>query len=324
MKTQRILYILTGVLGLITVLLILSNPWETLKTNGKNLALANPESVTSALLIWKDDTIRLTKNKKGWEVNNHFSARPRSINLLLNVLEDVEIKSPVSKKNHEAILKELNTEAKQLVVFKDGKKLKSYLIAADSVNTYMMLKGSGTPYRVELKGYSGVNMYVLIPMQLNFWRNNVLFNFNPVEIAAVEVIYPGRPDDSYKISREGKDYRLFRWNDDKELKKADEMTILDYLEFFSKVDFSIPPDSIRQKALQVTNSKDPIFMMTVITIEGVENTVKAYRVPAGQPDSGKYDTDKFYALINNDSELVIMNYTDFDPLLKTVNYFLKK
>jgi hypothetical protein len=325
MKTQRILYIVAGILGLITVLLIFSNPWETLDKKGENLALKNPENVTSALLTWNSDTIELTKIKNRWEVNHHFSARPRSINLLLHILEDVEIKSPVSRKNHDAVLKRLHAGGKQLIVFNDSKKLKTYLIATDSVSTYMMLEGSKTPYRVELRGYSGVNMYELLPVRLDFWRNNVLFNFNPAEIASVEVIYPGRPDDSYKISRNDKAYRLFRWNNDKELKDADDMTILDYLGFFSKVEFDLPSDSLRQKALAVTESNDPIFMMTVITIEGVENTVKAYRMPVGgKSDSGRYNTDNFYALINNDSELVIMNYTDFDPLLKSVNYFLKK
>ncbi len=324
MKKQRILFILAGALVLVAVILFFSNPWQTLKTNGKNFAIDHPETITSALLTYHNDTIELVKRESKWEVNSRFSAQQRSLNLLLNLLTDIEIKSPVSRKNTDLILKKLETDAKQLIVYSGKKKLRTYLMTADSTHTYMMLKGSGTPYLVELKGYSGVNLFQLIPVQLDFWRNNSLFNFNPAEIASVEVIYPGKTDDSYKIVRNRSSFRLYRWDDDKELKGVNKNTVVEYFSFFTRLEFTIPTDSVRQKALKVTENNDPVFMLTVITVDGTENTVKAYRMPISSSVPAIYNTDKFYALINDDSELVIMNYIDFDPLLKTVNYFLKK
>ena len=185
--------------------------------------------------------------------------------------------------------------------------------------TYMMDNRKKQPYRVGLTGYTGDNIESLFSTAEAGWKDNVLFGYSPADIAAVEIDYPQRQEQSFRIIRDEKEMPcLLAAGKTSPSAEADMEEITDYLSFFSPVHYSVA-EGLRYATGRL---KDPF---AILTVTGQNQTVfhmRSFRLP--DPGGQDYDMNRYLAFINSDSLPVILKYTDTDPIMKAYHDFLKK
>ena len=98
MKRLIIGGILLIILGIVAAVMVMNNEPSTVRTELADFALENPEAVTKIILKNElGEQVILEKQENYWTVNSDFKARPDAIDILLETMTDLSIKSPVSQ-----------------------------------------------------------------------------------------------------------------------------------------------------------------------------------------------------------------------------------
>jgi len=99
-----------------------------------------------------------------------------------------------------------------------------------------------------------------------------------------------------------------------------------YFTYFQNIQFEdvLSGWSIEKKD-SVLKSK-PYIIISVQDMNGVESNLKIFRKQSdnGIDDFGEkteFDMNRAYAMLNNNNELLLIQYYTFDPLLKEIDYF---
>ncbi len=166
MNRNRIAIILVIILGSVSLWLVLNNKKSTLKKGLRDFALEDTASVTKLFLADKNNrSITLEKQKPGiWRLNNKFFARNDAVNLLLETMKRVEVKSPVGKNAKDVIIKALAAAGVKIEAYNKDKLVKLYYVGSetqDMLGTYMLLadpitlENSSVPYITYIPGFDG-------------------------------------------------------------------------------------------------------------------------------------------------------------------------
>lgn len=140
--------------------------------------------------------LRLKQQGDNWEINEKYAAfQPRVIQLLSTV-HRMRVREGLSEAAQASGLKFMDALHTRLDLYAKGKLIKSILVGTqtkDAKGTVMMLNGANTPYVLEIPGIqSYLNVY--FPMELDIWRENLLFNGKRDLIKAIHIAYDSLPE----------------------------------------------------------------------------------------------------------------------------------
>ncbi|MCK5170086.1 MAG: hypothetical protein KAQ75_09410, partial [Bacteroidales bacterium] len=99
-----------------------------------------------------------------------------------------------------------------------------------------------------------------------------------------------------------------------------------YFTYFQRIVFEDVVRNLDQVETDSILQTKPFNVITVETIQGNVNKIAIYRKPSESEfdEFGKkaqFDYDRAYATLNNNNELIIIQYYIFDPLFKEIDYF---
>lgn len=279
----------------------------------------------------RGDTISLQKTGDGWMVNGRYPASKRMTETLLQTFKEQFAAYPVPENAHNSVIKSLSGQAIKVEVYdKDGKPVKVFYVGGQvngNKGTYMLIDGAERPYVVQLPVFEG---YVTprYSTELKDWRDRTVVDLAPEQLASVEIKYLSEDEYLNSFTMVRKDDGSFTVNAHPELKISGELNkrrVAVFAGFFQKVGCEGFLNGIQGLDSIIANAKKRCEI-TIIDKKGNNRHIDLYWMPTGKrsknlatssegiPD--EYDADRFYGVINNNKDTVILQNYTFDKMFR--------
>ncbi|MGE4288054.1 MAG: hypothetical protein AB7E36_05145 [Salinivirgaceae bacterium] len=329
---KRIIQILVIVVLALMALYIILRP--TVETNAFNLH--NLTKIDTALIdkiVLHDGETRhllLARSSNSWLVNQQFKAESRRVNLLLATLKQLVIKSPVSLQLKDSIVNQLRTQGVKVELYSKGKQLHRFFVdgsVANNTETYLMVSQANEPFWVELPGASG-DFSQRFSIHETYWKGQLVFNYDLTQIVSLTVQYPNEPENSFSLVRNKSEFVLYNLQNKQPVVGFDTLETELFLNEFRFKRYHAKINRQAENELRVVLSDEPFCRVMVETSAGQKQHVAFYEKPGhGKTDifgqQLKIDPDYFYLQTGVD-ELFIGQYYEFDPILRSLQSFLKE
>ncbi len=335
MKKNKIYLILFILLIALAAWFYFTDKKSTIKRKLRDFAIEDTASVSKIFMVNKNNKSILLErlDKSTWQVNGKYIARKDAVDLILKTLKRIDIKSPVSKASFENVVRNLAATNTKVDIFINGEDeaFKTFYIGGptqDQYGTYMMLENSSTPFITYIPGFSG---YLSSRFFLDeyAWRDTKIFKYAFNQIKEVSLEIYNKPEKSYRAVNNGDNsFSLFHLTDNSVVQNFDTLVVKQYLSLFKKVNFERIANEVSDSKRDSIFKAKPLFILNLKDNEDKITTITSYkRNLTANRDSVRlteFDPERMYARINNDNELVIIQYFIFDPLTLDIDYFIKK
>jgi hypothetical protein len=339
---KRILFIL--ILGLAALIF-----WKNTDSTGVGLDdfKMSPEQTKKIdkIFISPNDAdkgyITLTKVAQDkWNVTNgkeSYATDTQYVTRILNwLLPRLQVKNPVNDAAVKYIERDMALNATKVVFYEGENVLKTIFVGggtSDGYATHMYLPGSDRPCVVEIPGFAGtLNIY--FNTDINNWKTTVLIDYPIHEIASLEVDWPFTPEQSFVISNKGENASILTKSGP--LKNVSNNTILTYLNMFRKLSRESGATvgiNTNPKAKSEVLKGGILFHLKITSISGTVENLDIYRRPVSTETYGlsdkvgklkDFETDSYFARLNNDSEFFVIQDIVFDKIMKQAKDFVRE
>jgi hypothetical protein len=290
----------------------------------KDFAIADTAAISRVVITDKQGKILvLKKEKSGWFVNDTIPARKDIVQVLLETLKRIEVKSPVNKPMRENVMKQLSTGAIKVQVYNNDDLQKSFFVGGptmDGTGTFMILADADEPLITHIPGFDG---YLTVRFNTNaeIWRDREIFRYHPSFIDAIEVQYPTSPAESFVLKVANKD-QVSIANGKGEMVKGN--VNADFLRSYLDSYMNIQYENIIQLAPSTRDSvlvpQNLLATITVVNKEGAQKSIQIYkrywngRAFVDKGTEVEFDQDRVFVVIN---QKVVANgqYRTFNKLI---------
>lgn len=330
-KSNLVLLVIVVVLTIIVVTLYFRNNVDK-QSVLRDFAVEDTARITKIFLADKNDnSVKLEKIDGVWYVNDIYKARKDFINVLLTTIKNVEVNAPVPEASLDKVLKELSVKGIKTEIYQDDKLVKTYYVGGvtqNSTGTYMILEGSDLPFVMHIPGFAGYLTVRYLP-DVKEWRERIIFNYRFENIAKVIVDYGKNPSDGFILHNYGDNkYGVVRADESAVDFLVDTVAIKEYLSAIKFIAYEALISENLQKHKLDSLSKEP--MIAKFEIEDKKGNSKSFKIYYRQnvnivvDEQGipyDWDVDRLYGIVNNDTEVVFLQYYVLDPITKTINDF---
>lgn len=347
MKKKNILIIfIILILGGIAVYLYITRSNATFSNKYNDFAIADTGSITKIFMADKNNnTVLLTKNGIGdWTLNKTYKARISGVNMLLETFSKLVTKYPVPKKAHNGVISRLaarsvKVEIYQMVyrvdvlgikLFPHEKLTKTYFVGdatPDNMGTFLLMEGADVPFVVQLLGLRGF-IASRYSTQEKDWRDHTVFRARLNDISRIEVNIPAEPQNSYLITNENDEVRLWKNDGSEPVTHFDTLKVLNYMTAFNDLRYEALLNDIDPHRIDSISNSAPWFIISLIDTKGDTTVMKTFFKPNDSKQFDMYgklytvDIDRAYALVNDGRDFVLIQYFVFDKILKPLSFFL--
>ena len=335
-KKNRKLIIITVILAVAALWLVMHKRSGTVREELRDFAVEDTAFVTKIFLADRAGrTIEIERAGNRWRLNKKYYARRDAVKILLETLKNVAVRSMIPKTAYNTIIKQLSTSGIKCEVYVKGKKKPEKVLyvgseTQDSKGTYMMLENSSVPFVTEIPGFDG---YLTPRFFLNEaeWRDKTVFDFTYNDIRSVSAVYNPDSARSFRIDfNSEKDFTVSSPVTGQKLLQPDTAVVVNYLSQFTYLNFEFFDFMLKQNQKDSLLSIPPVCNFSITTRDGKETRAKFYYIQvnpftiAGADTTGtpsKYDVDRMYAFVNNDTELVGVQIFAFGKIFRTLPDF---
>jgi len=349
MKKNRTIFIAVIVLALVVLVLFLTQSKTTFRRSMSDFAVKDTSIVTKIFLSDKNNnTLKLTRIEPGkWTVNDRFPAQKQMVDILLATLAGLEVREPVAKAAHNTIISDMAVNSVKVEIYRMGFRIdifgwirlfphekldKVYYVGGATPNnrgSYMLLEGADEPFVTYLPGLRGFVTPRYSPIE-KYWRDFTVFKTPLKAIASVKMEFPSNPDDSYEVKNDpsGK-VTLVSLADNKQIADFDTLKVMTFLSGFRDLNFEALLNDMDPVKKDSVLKSTPFILVTVTDTGGTSKTVKIFHKnnTGGFLDmEGKtlpFDPDRLYALVNEETDFVLIQYFAFNKVLRPKFFFLK-
>ncbi len=331
---SKITLIIFIVLLAISAVIYFTNNSGTIKKELRDFTVKDTSSVTKIFLADKaNNKVTLTREKGHWKVNNKYYARPDAINILLQTIATVDVKSPVSKSSLKNVIKRLATKSTKVEIYKGEELTKVYYVGEatpDQSGTYFVLENSSVPFINQIPGFTGYLSIRYFTDEI-LWRDNSIFLYSFQDINSVSVNLKAKPAQAFTVFNDGNN--TFRLQDvnKKEITGFEPLTVKEFIARFKKVKCeSYLDEFFPKKRLDSLLNIQPIATILITNKKGELNSIKLYNRPnigESHDDNGNllpFNPEAMYGILQDNKQVVSCQYFVFDQLMKDISYFFKK
>lgn len=348
MKKNRTIIIITIINAFIAVLLIWNNRYlTTLDGDAVDFVVYDTASVTKIYLanLNSEEVLLERTTDKKWKLNDKYYANNKTVVQILSTMMKMRVRTPVSKASHDNVVSRMasnnvKVEVYQIVprinffnrikLFPREKRTKSYFvgdITKDNLGTYMLKEGADRAFVMYLPNFRGFLSTRFSP-KVEDWREHTIFKNKLNDISSVKVEFNEEPLNSFEIKQLGKhEYSMTRLLNNFPINGFDTIRVLNFLASFDDIRFETIMSSMPQQTQDSIINSPFLHRITLTTKDGKENIVTTFKkwTNVGSlsviPESVGYDADRMYALINDNTDFVLIQYYVFDKLLRPVTYY---
>lgn len=185
---------------------------------------------------------------------------------------------------------------------------------------------SSNPFIVHIPSFKG-HVAELFVADENYWRDNTVFDYEPQNIKEIRVEYPGRMDKSFCLTNyQDGTFSVKNIENDQFLDDFNMENLLNYFTYFQSITFEKVLPDLDKTTVDSIISSEPYFSITVTDIQNQKKSISVYRKPPEQQfdefgNEAKFDYNRAYAVLNQNREIILVQYYIFDSLLKEIDYF---
>ncbi len=147
---------------------------------------------------------------KDWLVNG-TKANPNVMKNLLETLGRVQVDYIPTKASVPHIVKEMAAIGIKVELYdKSDSKIKTFYVGGSTNNelgTFMIMEDSNQPYVTHIPNMQGSLRWRFTPKG-DVWKNKGIFEEDPDKITAISIEYPTQKSHSFKLKKEGSDYKI--------------------------------------------------------------------------------------------------------------------
>lgn len=351
MKKNRIVILLVSALVAIIIISLVSNRYSTLKEQETDFAVRDTASVTKVFIAdKKESSVLLERSAAGWTLNKQFVANTKVVDFLLSTMKRLRVKSPVSLSVRNGVISRLASNGIKVEVyqevyrinlfhkykfFKHEKLTKVFYVGdatQDNMGTYMLIDGAENPYIVFIPGFRGF-LFSRFSPKPDDWKSHIVFNTKLAEIKSVSLKFYEEPESSFKVDvvdARG-NYNVTDLYNGEILDSYDTLKLLNFLTSFRDLRYETRMNNLisPMKIDSIVNSI-PLYELTLVDRFDDTTMVPMFRKHS-MPESiaNAYemlvpiDHDRFYALINDGNDFVLMQYYVFDRVLYPLSNYRK-
>ncbi len=331
MKKKIIVLLVVVVGALVAYLLIARKPWSTLNSDLKDFAIEDTASVTKFFLADKrGHSVSVAKNKDGiWMVNDQFEADITKVNLLLATMHDVVVRNPVPEAAFNTVVGTLATEGVKAEFYVNDKLSKTMYVGPgtpDQAGTFMMIEGADAPFVTQIQGFVGYLTPRFYPYAIK-WKGKKVFDVAMENIASVKVSYPQQPDQSFELNNNGS---IILTAAGKEIPLRDMNFAKFYLSSFTNLYFEGYDENMAAEKADSIRKSTPFCVVNLTQKNGMVTNLNVHYKEVGDHTKilygadGKllpYDTEKYFAFINDEKDIVYIQQYNFGKIFKTLSDF---
>ena len=318
------------ILGMVALYTGLHNK-STLGTGKIQFSIIDPQIVTAIELSTDSNSLILKKLGMEWmvceakakakaEIEEKVKANAGRIQDLLLLTQKIEILSPVSLSMKDQIGQQLD-KGTSVRFYRNHKVILSVNLCRIEGRTYARTVKSGNIFSIAVKGYPEVDLMKVYNPLPALWKSRTFLDLAPQEIKSVTVRYPDNPNNGFCIQQSEKGILFLLGNSAYDtLKYADKNALNDYLNNFNSIE-EVPETNETPGTDLSLQKHTALFTLDIKTFSGIAFKLTGY--PKQESTSGNVNPDLFYG-IDTGNALVLLRYTDFDPILVTREYFRKK
>jgi hypothetical protein len=329
-KSVKILVLVVAILATVYIV-FLSKPWSTIKGELKDFAIKDTAAITQFFLADKrGNKVTLTKNESGvWMVNNQYEADVTKVNLLLATMHEVTIRNPIPESAFNTVVAAMATDAVKAEFYEGNTIVKTIYVGSstpDQTGTFMMIEGSSTPFVTHIQGFVGYLTPRFFPISIK-WKGRKVFNTPFEKIASLSIVYPDQPQHSFTL----KNNPLSLSNTSgKVIPIVDEKYAKFYLSGFEQLYFEGYDEEIKGAKADSIKSATPYCMIELADIAGNKTKLQVNfknvdsRTRSPYDENGKllgHDTEKYYAFINDEKDVVYIQHYNFGRVFKSLSDF---
>lgn len=349
MKKYKVLIIIVIVLSIIAIALITSNRYSTLENKDAAFAVEDTASITKLYFADKNtNEVLLTRTTNGWLLNNKYPTNERIVDLVLTTLKKIKVKAPVSLASHDNVVRRLasssiKVEVYQMVyridlferikLFQHEKLTKVFYVGGatqDNLGTYLLMEDAERPYIAFVPSFRGYLSTRFSPIP-DDWKSHVIFNKKLSEIKSVQLEFGREPENSFKVevAGAGGNYKLTDLQTGMRVDGYDTLRLLNFLTSFRDLRYETRLNNIRPIIMidSVVNSPS-LYELTLVDQNNDSTFVKMFEKKETSDLESTIDFkfipidhDRFYGLINDGEDFVLMQYYSFDKVLMPLSYY---
>ena len=352
MKKNKITITITIILIIVAAILIITNSKSTLRKDISDFTLQDTSIVTKIFMADKNNNqVTLEKTEDGsWKLNNTYKANKKIVESLLKTMQDIEVRSPVSKAAFNSVISRMaaiavKVEIYQMVyrinlfdiikLFPHEKLTKTYYVGdatPDNLGTFMLMENSSEPYVIHIPRFRGYVSPRYSPIEDN-WRDHTVFDQNISDIKSVTLEFIDDPGWSYNITNIGNDnFTLTGLQENKIIEDYDTLKLLNFLASFDNIKFeALLSNTLEKSYIDSVTSSTPAHIITMVDKSGDTIIVQTFHKKGFLDlftDDGvslePFDLDRLYALVNEKKDIVLIQYYVFDKILRPIIYFEKE
>ncbi len=298
----------------------------------KILISPNNKTQTYIILTKRTDNSWWVKNN-----NTELETDTQYVNRILNwMLPRLQVKAPVGDKALEKVNRDINLYGKKVMLYEGDKVIHTFFVGggtSDGYATYMHLPGAERPSIVEIPGFAGT-LDFYFTNNIMEWRSSKLFSYKLADISKLEVKWAADNKDNFSISHT-KNGPIFSAANISE-KDISNNTMLTYLNMYESVYretgnmAGINRDSVARNAVL---AKGWFFEVQIFNTRGVPKKVRLYYKPLSAETYAitervgslkEYETDSYFAQVDNNTELFVVQDIVFKKLMKKASDFVIK
>jgi len=325
MQRRSLITVTAGVI-LFAVLVLLLKIYGRGTFGDKNTSFAVPSGteITRIEMVQSGEKLVLSNHADVWEVNDAGEARKSAVSFIIQTLNEIAIKSPVSDDLFESEIIEKGVEPVHIKVWSGRRLVNSFLVYKTGSNVYgnIMKKGiRNKPFIVSIPGYEG-SIGSNFNMNELFWLPFNIFNANPMDISSVDVDYPASAAESFRVVNP---LTLPAG----EVQKSDTLMldndlISRYLTYFTWVPFETWAFELKQEEADRIVNTLPLANIAVLYTDGRLEKLTLWERDVMNGGTLTTDTDRAWGKMESSTNLFIVRYFDVDPLLKRKSYFFRQ
>lgn len=352
MKKNRKYIIILILFVPIAIWFLQQNDSSTLKEKETGFAVADTSIVTKIFIAdKKTNSITLERTDKGWVLNNKFNTNNRVVEALLGTMHKVKVKAPVPKVGRDNIIKRLASIGIKVEIYQTAHRIdfgpnfqffpyeklaKVYYVGdvtPDNLGTYMLIEGAEHPYITHIPGFRGFLSPRYSPIA-DDWKSHVIFNHTLSEISSVAVEFGEKPEESFKIDILSSDgsYKLTSLVDNSSIVNYDTLKLLNFLTSFNDLRYESRLNNLMSTIKQDSIINTPVvYEITLVDEDNDTTYLKGFNkraLPEEIRDEAYFkliplDNDRFYGLINDGDDFVLLQFYTFDKVLHPLSYYTR-
>jgi sRNA-binding regulator protein Hfq len=270
----------------------------------------------------------LQKEADGTWLANGKATNKQIVDNLIYALAHQRADFPVPISLTRQALDNLNKKGFSVKVFSQNSKKLDFKISCTDTLCIGLVTEKKQPYVLSIPGYDDKTIDY-ISANASFYFNNNILKYLPSEIEIITVENIENPAESFSIFHNTvrNQFMLFDITNQNFINSFDERKIHNYFSYFNGVEYTKMLDISTKEKRKIINRKPSYRLMVKTNRQKISLTVTSIILNKPIEIYGKIqfiDTNNFYLLMNENQDIALAKWIDFDILLKNLSDFVDK